>query len=42
MNDWLNFEEKARKAIEQELKIQLQSGKVNINDSNSIWCTNDC
>lgn len=31
MNDWLDFEEKARKAIEQELKIQLQSEKVNIN-----------
>lgn len=31
MSDWLNFEEKARNAIEQELKIQLQSGKVNIN-----------
>lgn len=31
MNDWLDFEEKARKAIEKELKIQLQCRKVNIN-----------
>jgi len=32
MNDWLDFEEKARKAIEEELKMQLKSGKVNINN----------
>lgn len=30
-NSWLDFEEKARKAIEEELKIKLPSKKVNIN-----------
>lgn len=31
MNDWLDFEEKARRAIEKELDVQLMSEKVNIN-----------
>lgn len=30
-NSWLDFERKARKAIEDELGIQLSSEKVNIN-----------
>jgi len=30
-DSWFDFEEKARKAIEEELKIKLPSEKVNIN-----------
>jgi len=30
-NSWSYFEEKARKAIEEELKMELPGGKVSIN-----------
>jgi len=30
-NSWSDFEEKARRALEEELQIELPSGKVNIN-----------